>query len=598
MAPRFDYFKLVLIEGGAFFVKKPRILLANPIHIDAIAVLQKHAEVVEHFGISHDDLMRVIPTFAAVITRSDNAITPEILDSAPNLKVVGRAAIGVDTIDIAYATKKKIAVVNAPTGNCIAAAEHTISLIFSLARHIPAAHADIARGIWGKHKYVGMQLEGKTLGIIGLGRVGKHVMQIAQGIGLNILYYDPFVTTSTGGKKVTLTELLAKSDIVTLHTPHTKLTDQLINEHTLSHMKKTAYLINCARGKVVDEHALVNALKNNDIAGAALDVFEKEPLQGSELTTLDTVILTPHIGGSTYEAQRATGLEVAEGVLSILRGEKPNNLLNPEIYVPKMTQFDDITTIIFDCDSTLVTIEGIDELARAKGVEDQIVPLTEKAMNGEIAPEEVFKKRLEIIKPTKKELRALGTLYIQHLLPGTKEILMHLKNNGIELYIVSGGYDLSLHVLADYLGIPRKNVYGNKLTFKTNGTFDALDESIPLWKTGGKETIIRTIPRSGRSILLGDGVTDAEAKNAVDIFIGFGGVKKRELVKNRADIYLETPTLAPLLHIANTSTGRHNRMTIVEREYGIAGLDDLLNPEMTTFAKLHHKEEIVQQLVS
>jgi phosphoserine phosphatase len=324
------------------------------------------------------------------------------------------------------------------------------------------------------------------------------------------------------------------------------------------------------------------------------------------------------------EAQRATGMEVAQGVLSILHDEKPENLLNPEIYAPQVTYFDNVSTIIFDCDSTLVSIEGIDELARNKGVEAQIIPLTEKAMNGEIDPEDVFKKRLEIIKPTKKELLELGNLYITHLLPGTKEIIRMLKNQGINIYIVSGGYDLPLHILADYLDIPRRNVYANKLLFTKDGEYKAIDKSIPLWKKGGKKEVINSICHSGKqrlhqnqtldkkdrrfplgddkgengkTILVGNGVTDAQAKRAVDIFIGFGGVKKRDAVKKEAHIYLETPTLAPLLHIAKVSLCRHNRMNIVEREYFISGLDHLLNPEMTTFANHHHKEEIVQQLL-
>jgi HAD superfamily phosphoserine phosphatase-like hydrolase len=437
-------------------------------------------------------------------------------------------------------------------------------------------------GVWGKHKYIGMQLEGKTLGVIGLGRVGSHVARIAKGIGMRVIYYDPFVF-SDEYEKVSLQELLQISDIVTLHTPHTKLTDALINESTLKFMKKTAYLINCARGKVVDESALIHALKAKHIAGAALDVFEKEPLGDTELTVLENVILTPHIGGSTGEAQRATGIEVAEGVLSILRGGRPTNLLNPEIDLPKVKYFEGISTIIFDCDSTLVSIEGIDELARLKGVEKQIIPLTEQAMNGELAPEDVFKKRLEIIKPTKQELLELGQLYIKHLLPGTKDIIMRLKNQGIKIYIVSGGYDLPLHILADYLDIPRRNVHANIIHFTKNGEYAGLDESIPLWKKCGKEI---------------DGVTDAEAKDAVDIFIGFGGVKKRDAVKKEAHIYLETPTLAPLLHIANENGCRHNLMTIAEREFLILGLDNILNPDMATFMFDDHKAEIVQQLLT
>ncbi|QNP39962.1 phosphoglycerate dehydrogenase [Lysobacter solisilvae (ex Woo and Kim 2020)] len=256
----------------------------------------------------------------AVLVRSATKVPAEALANAPNLKVIGRAGAGVDTIDVDAATAKGIAVMNAPDGNTLAAAEHAISLLFALARHIPRADAGMKAGEWPKAGLTGFELEGKKLGVIGLGRIGGTVARKAQGIGMEVAAHDPFLPASVAGKGSvplkTLDELLAWADIVTLHIPRTKETTNLLSEERMRAMKKGAYIINAARGGLVDETALLRLLDEGQIAGAALDTFATEPLQGdSPLRKHPKLILTPHLGASTSEAQQAVSTILARQII-------------------------------------------------------------------------------------------------------------------------------------------------------------------------------------------------------------------------------------------------------------------------------------------
>ena len=246
----------------------------------------------------------------AILVRSATQVPAEALAKAKHLRVIGRAGAGVDTIDVAAATERGIAVMNAPDGNTLAAAEHAISLLFALARHIPRADAGMKAGQWPKAGLTGFELEGKKLGVIGLGRIGGTVARKAQGIGMEVAAYDPFLPAAAAGKGSvplkTLDELLAWADIITLHIPRTKETTNLLSEESMRVMKKGAYLINAARGGLVDEAALIRLLDEGHLAGAALDTFVTEPLQAdSPLRAHPKLILTPHLGASTSEAQQA-----------------------------------------------------------------------------------------------------------------------------------------------------------------------------------------------------------------------------------------------------------------------------------------------------
>ena len=252
-----------------------------------------------------------------VIVRSATLITADLMDKAPKLRVIGRAGVGVDNIDVKAATAKGIVVMNAPDGNTITTAEHTIALLVSMARNVPQAHARLQAGVWDKKSFVGVELNGKTLGVIGLGRIGKHVSQIARGFGMNILAYDPFISgeqaKELGIGLGSLDEVLRGADFLTIHTPVTDETRGIIGREAFAKIKKGVRLVNCARGGLVDEDALLEAMEDGTVAAAALDVFSAEPLPAdSPLLGNPKIITTPHLGASTTEAQEGVALTVAE----------------------------------------------------------------------------------------------------------------------------------------------------------------------------------------------------------------------------------------------------------------------------------------------
>src|SRR5687767_13176552 len=235
------------------------------------------------------------------------------MEHAQNLRVVGRAGVGVDNIDVKAATRRGIVVMNAPDGNTITTAEHTIALLVSMARNVPQAHAKLQNGEWDKKSFVGVELNGKTLGVIGLGRIGKHVSQIARGFGMNILAFDPFIagehSRELGIETATLDEVLKRADFITIHTPVTDETRGIIGREALAKMKKGVRIVNCARGGLVDEAELLDAINNGTVAAAALDVFSSEPLPSdSPLLNNPKIITTPHLGASTTEAQEGVAL--------------------------------------------------------------------------------------------------------------------------------------------------------------------------------------------------------------------------------------------------------------------------------------------------
>ncbi len=309
-----------------------KILVADPVAKEGIEVLQSQAEVDVKLGLKPDELKKIIGDYEALVVRSETKATADIIQAGKKLQVIARAGVGLDNIDVEAATRQGVVVVNAPTGNTIAAAEHTVAMMLALARHIPQANAKLKSGAWKRSDYMGTELRGKTLGIIGLGNVGSEVARRAQAFNMRLVGYDPFVSSdyarNLAVELVTLEQLIKTSDFITLHLPLTAQTKMLLGAKELSKMKPTARIINCARGGLVDEEALVKAVDAGKVAGAAVDVFIKEPVTDSVLFQSDKIIVTPHLGASTTEAQTSVALEVAEQVLAVLKGQPAKYAVN------------------------------------------------------------------------------------------------------------------------------------------------------------------------------------------------------------------------------------------------------------------------------
>ncbi|NPV53874.1 MAG: phosphoglycerate dehydrogenase [Firmicutes bacterium] len=311
-----------------------KVLVCDPIAEQGIERLRQESdiEVTVATGLPREELIACVPAYDALIVRSETKVTREVLEAGTNLKAVGRAGVGVDNIDIDAATKRGVVVLNAPEGNTIAAVEHTIAMLMSLARNIPQAHASLKAGKWNRKAFMGVQVDGKTLGVIGLGRIGSEVARRMHALGMHALGFDPFVApercTELGIEIVDLPRLFSSADFITVHVPMTKETRHMIGAKEFAQMKDGVRVINCARGGVIDEQALYDAVKSGKVAGAALDVFEQEPLEESPLLELDQVIVTPHLGASTEEAQINVAMHIAEEIIKVLKGDFFKNAVN------------------------------------------------------------------------------------------------------------------------------------------------------------------------------------------------------------------------------------------------------------------------------
>lgn len=312
-----------------------KILAADGIAQEGIDLLAKELdfEVVVKEKISHEELLSIIGDYDALMVRSASKVTPDVIEKANKLKIIGRAGVGVDNIDLPAATAKGIIVINSPSGNTIAATEHTMAMMLSLSRHIPIANETTQKGEWNRKKYKGVELRGKTLGIIGLGRIGGNVAIRAEAFEMNVIAYDPYMNEerakNLGVKVKTLEEVVKESDFITVHMPLTPETKGMISMKEMKTMKKGARIINCARGGIVDEADLAQAVKEGIIAGAAIDVFTSEPLaEDNPLRGVPGIILTPHLGASTVEAQIAVSVDVAEGIVAALKGEPVTTAVN------------------------------------------------------------------------------------------------------------------------------------------------------------------------------------------------------------------------------------------------------------------------------
>jgi len=318
----------------------PRVLVCDPIAKDGVEVLERSgAEVDVRTGLSADELRASVGAYDAVVVRSETKITREVIAAASRLRVIGRAGVGVDNIDVQAATEKGILVVNAPTGNTISAAEHAIALMLALARHIPEANASLRAGRWERSRFMGLEVRGKTLGVIGLGQVGSEVARRARGLEMRVIAHDPFVSGERarvlGVDLVPLEQLLHESDFISIHTTLSEGTRGLLGEAELRSMKPTARIINTALGGIVDEAALEKALQEGWIAGAALDVFQKEPVTSHPLFALEGVVVTPHLGASTAEAQERVAVDVAEQIVAVLAGAPARYAVNAPLIPPE-----------------------------------------------------------------------------------------------------------------------------------------------------------------------------------------------------------------------------------------------------------------------
>lgn len=312
-----------------------KILVSDSIAKEGIEMLKTAGEVTVA-ELSPEELLARVGEYDALVVRSRSKATAEVIAKGSNLKVIGRAGIGVDNIDVKAATAKHIVVVNAPRSSTTSVAELAIGHMLSIARSLPRADKGIREGKWEKKQLKGVELFGKTLGFIGSGRIGSEVAIRAKAFGMKTVAYDPYLPADAAQKAgvelCNLDRLLRESDFVTIHAMLTDETRGMIGVAEFAKMKPTAFIVNCARGGIIDETALYNALKDKKIAGAALDVFAKEPLADSPLVTLDNIVFTPHIGASTKEGQQRAGVQVAEQVIKALKGQRPDSMVNPEAW--------------------------------------------------------------------------------------------------------------------------------------------------------------------------------------------------------------------------------------------------------------------------
>jgi D-3-phosphoglycerate dehydrogenase len=319
-----------------------RILVVEPLAPEGLELLRRHHEVDERLDLDRAALAAALPDYDALVVRSQVRVDAELIAAGTRLVVIGRAGVGVDNVDLEAATRAGIVVVNAPTGNTIAAAELTLALLFGLARRIAAADASVRRGEWKRSQFTGIEVRGKTLGIVGLGKIGQAIAVRARAMDMRVLGADPFVTPEQAGnlgvELVGFEELIARSDAITVHVPRNKSTAGLINRAVIERMKPGVLLLNVARGGIIDEQDLADALRSGRVAGAGIDVFTSEPPAGSPLLDAPNTVLTPHLGASTAEAQVAVAEEVAEQILDVLDGRPARYAVNAPLLTPETAQ--------------------------------------------------------------------------------------------------------------------------------------------------------------------------------------------------------------------------------------------------------------------
>ncbi|WP_292388294.1 phosphoglycerate dehydrogenase [Methanosarcina sp. UBA5] len=309
-----------------------KVLVSDSLSNEGLEILKEHFTVDVSTGLSEDELVKKIKDYDALVIRSGTQVTQKIIEAADNLKIIGRAGVGIDNVDVDAATKKGIIVANSPEGNMISAAEHTIAMMMAMSRNIPQANASLKAREWKRSKFTGVEVKGKTLGIIGLGRIGSEVAKRASGLEMNLMGYDPFISekraTELGVKLATVNEIAKAADYITVHTPLIKETKNILDEEQFALMKPGVRILNCARGGIINEEALAKALESGKVGGAAIDVFVEEPPFNSPLLNFDNVVTTPHLGASTQEAQVNVAVDIAKEVTSVLTGGPAKNAIN------------------------------------------------------------------------------------------------------------------------------------------------------------------------------------------------------------------------------------------------------------------------------
>jgi D-3-phosphoglycerate dehydrogenase len=316
-----------------------RVLVTEAIADEGLEILSSCAQVDVRLGLEPEEIVAVISDYDALVVRSQTKASAEVIAAGKNLQVIARAGVGTDNVDIEAATRRGIVVVNAPTGNTISAAEHTIALMLALARHIPQANALLRSGVWKREEFMGIEVRNKTLGIIGLGGVGSEVARRARGLEMRLIAHDPFISVDHARnlqvELVSFKQLLKESDFITLHLPLTSSTRGLIGARELSLVKPQVHIINTARGGLIDELALVKAIKEKRVDGAAVDVFPEEPATSSVLFESDSIIVTPHLGASTAEAQVMVAMDVATQIIDVLKGQPARYAVNAPFISPE-----------------------------------------------------------------------------------------------------------------------------------------------------------------------------------------------------------------------------------------------------------------------
>ncbi len=375
-------------------MERPKVVVAETISEAGIAVLAARCAVVEATGLPRDELAARLADAAGLVVRSATKVDRELLDAAPRLQVVGRAGIGVDNIDLEAATARGVLVVNAPDANTISAAEHTLALLLALVRRIPEADAGLHAGRWERKRLQGIELHGKTLGILGLGKIGTLVAQRASAFGMRIVAYDPYVVPERarrlGVTLTTLDEVLATADIITIHLPRTRETEGILDAAALARTRPGVRILNVARGGLVDEDALAAAIASGHVAGAALDVFAEEPPADSPLLDLPQVVVTPHLGASTREAQDKAGVAVAEAVVDALDGRLVLSAVNLDLgrsvsdavrpFLPLAERLGAIFVALARGLPDVLTVE-----VRGRLAEDPVRPVALSALKGALA---------------------------------------------------------------------------------------------------------------------------------------------------------------------------------------------------------------------
>ena len=325
-----------------FFMANVRVLVSDPLAEEGLAILKKAFAVDVKTDLKEDELCRIIGDYDALLVRSSTEVTAKVIEAGKRLRFIGRAGVGVDNIDMDAATRKGIIVANAPEGNTLAATEHTMAMMLSLARNIPQATASLKKKEWKRSKFMGVELNEKVLGIVGFGRIGRELAKRAIAMDMKCVAYDPFISkeraAQSGVEMMSVEDLFRVADVVTVHTPLIAETKHLINAKSIATMKDGVRIINCARGGIIDEKALYDAVRSGKVAGAALDVFETEPPTESPLLTLDQIIVTPHLGASTAEAQVNVAVSVAKQCIEVLNGGSAKYVVNAPMVPPELAE--------------------------------------------------------------------------------------------------------------------------------------------------------------------------------------------------------------------------------------------------------------------